>query len=203
MGVNRSAVILAMIVAMLGLMAITAHADSMISGDIGFGSFGKYTLTGGTDLGNNTGFQFQNKNNAIISIGTGDFANFDPDTGIWAGTFAQFKSFSFNAQNANVITPGTELWTFTDPNGKTYTLEMLTATVTSRNANFLEIDGTCVFDVTGFAPTEGTFTFEASSTGKAFTFDSNAGAIPEISTFVLLCGGLTGLGLFRRGEKKS
>ncbi len=31
-GVNRSAVILAMIVAMLGLMAITAHADSMITG---------------------------------------------------------------------------------------------------------------------------------------------------------------------------
>ncbi len=119
---------------------------------MGFSPYREYALTGSI-TGNNTGFQFQNKNNAIISIGTGDPANFDPDTGISARTCAQFKSFWFNAQNANVITPGTELWTLPDPNGKTYTLEMLTATVTSRNAKLLcEIDGTCVFDVTGFVP---------------------------------------------------
>lgn len=187
------------LVCLFALFALgsTAHAV-MLTGDIAFGSWGKYTLTGGTTFADNTGFDFFAGPNSFVSDATGDFASFAPP----AVTLVQFNDFEFTP-----FTSGTTLWSFS-AGGNNYSLIMNSLFIVKRDIDYVVLRGTAtLMGVPGFDPTPGTFLFQAGvaqlGVGEgAFAFSSNAGAVPEPATMLLLGSGLIGLAGFRKRFKK-
>lgn len=182
------------LVCLFALFALgsTAHAV-MLTGDIAFGSWGKYALTGGTTFADNTGFDFLVGPNAFVSDASGDFAAFAPP----AITLVQFNDFEFTP-----FTSGATLWSFS-AGGNDYSLIMNSLIIAERDGTHVVLKGTAtLLGAPGFEPTPGTFLFQASNTGDSFSFDSNAGAVPEPATMLLLGSGMIGLAGFRKRFKK-
>jgi hypothetical protein len=167
----------------LGLAA-NVQAAQMITG--GLSLSGGYTTDSGV-LGTATAFTAFN--NVVVASGaTGSYAGL-------AGTPVTMFGFSFNPATL----PVTPLWV-TSPGGIFYTFDLTSMTVTTHTSSELDISGSGMLRITGFADTVGTWQFGANSLGDTFSFSSSNGAnVPDGGTTALLLGAaLSALGLIRR-----
>jgi VPDSG-CTERM motif len=134
------------------------------------------------DSNGNPGFS------SVQAGGTGDFA------GILAGTQATMaQPWIFNPSTP---TPG--LWSVGG-----FTFDLLTSTVVTQNATFLNISGTGIVSGNGFDPTAMEWSFTAQSAGgrtrTIFSFSANGVAVPDGGSTVALLGlALTGIEVLRR-----
>lgn len=202
---KRLVVILGMVVAMVAFMTLGAQADP-INGTIAFLiPSSDVTLTGtgtGITLANNTGFSFTAGTSIDVTDATGDLGStigFNPVT---------FKSFTFSPTlSGTTVKDGTELWSFTDK-GVTYEFDMSTVSAPSRNITGSSLtlglsgEGTMSATGSGLSPEQGTWTFNASSSGGTFSFYDSTAAVPEPCTLLFLGAGMTGLGLYRSRRNK-
>lgn len=123
---------------------------------------------------------------------TGNYA------GVAAGTTAIWTPFTFNPPAASV----TPLWMFTIGT-TTYSFDATSMTVTHPNATTVNISGSGIAHITGFADTIGTWTVTATGSGVDFTFGaftgSGPGGVADGGTTVLLLGtALSGVALLRK-----
>lgn len=117
--------------------------------------------------------------------------------GVAAGTTAIWTPFTFNPPAASV----TPLWMFT-VGGTTYSFDATSMTVTHPNASTVNITGSGIAHITGFADTIGTWTVTATGAGVDFTFGAftgPGGGVADGGTTVLLLGtALSGVALLRK-----
>lgn len=118
--------------------------------------------------------------------------------GVTAGTTAFWTPFTFNPPAASV----TPLWMFT-AGGITYSFDATSMTVTHPNSSTVNISGSGIAHISGFADTIGTWTVTATGAGVDFTFGaftgSDTGGVADGGTTVLLLGtALSGVALLRK-----
>lgn len=137
------------------------------------------------DISGNAGFS------NVAPGGTGDFA------GIAAGTQATMTQWIFNP---STLTAG--LWSVGG-----FTFDLLTATVVTQTANFLNILGTGIISGNGFDPTAATWSFTISNSDglphPIFAFGASASTlgqqVPDGGSAVALLGlALIGIDVLRR-----
>lgn len=132
-----------------------------------------------------------NGNAGFSSVQVGATGNF---SGILAGTQATMaQPWIFNPSTP---TPG--LWSVGG-----FTFDLLTSTVLTQTANFLNITGTGIITGNGFDPTVGTWAFSTqnSSGGERtlFSFSGDSTAVPDSGATVALVGlTLVGVEVLRR-----
>ena len=124
---------------------------------------------------------------AVVAGETGDYA------GIPTVTPVTFTPFSFTAAG---VTP---LWTLTYL-GITYSFNATSIVVNAQNANFLNLSGTGIANITGKTSTSGLWSITDTSVGGGpiFTFggDSIANGVPDSGTTALLIVlGFAGIGM--------
>jgi hypothetical protein len=182
----------------LAMTALGAQAQPSITGEISFS--GGATLNG--PLGSATAFTSvfgplgPGLDVPVVNSGaTGSYAN------VPVGTPVSFTPFTFNPAPASTF----QLWSFVD-GGSTYSFDVTSVSIAYQLPNFLNIEGTGVAYITGFAPTAGTWGItDTGSTGSVFTF-GNVVIVPEpsaaalIPLFLLL--GSIGLAIRRLGRRR-
>jgi hypothetical protein len=134
------------------------------------------------DVFNNAGFT------SVAPGGTGDFAGIAPGT---QATMAQPWIFT-----PSTPTPG--LWSVGG-----FTFDLLSSTVVTQNAQFLNISGTGIVSGNGFDPTGMEWSFTAQQSGGTprtiFSFSANGVALPDGGSAVALLGlALVGIEVLRR-----
>jgi len=166
----------------LGLAA-TVQAAQMITGGISLS--GGYTLNTG-DLGSATGFTAFN--NVVVASGaTGSYAGMDGDGVLM---------YAFTFSPATI--PVSPLW-LTTPAGVSHSFDLTSMTVGTHTSSVLDISGSGILHIDGYADTPGAWTFTANSLGGTFSFSSSNGAVPDGGMTVMLLGAaLSGLALIRR-----
>jgi hypothetical protein len=132
----------------------------------------------------------------------------------WAGTRVGSTTGSFSVipfDNPATFTPNyvfnpsspqAPLWT-TSFGGVTFTFNLLTSTIVTQTATFLNVRGTGTVTGTGFDPTFGLWSFTSSKAdggnSSSFTFAANTSAIPEGGSAIALLGvALVGVEVLRR-----
>jgi hypothetical protein len=114
-----------------------------------------------------------------------------------AGTEAAFSLFSFNPAPPSPFT----LWSFSI-GATTFSFDATSVVVSAQNVNFLDLEGTGVAHVTGFADTAGTWSITSTGSGPVFTFGGQTTIVPEPSTAALLLLGSAGLLVFWRNRTR-
>jgi hypothetical protein len=130
-------------------------------------------------------------------------------SGLVAGTVGTIKDFSFTPAFNTVnfpFPPIATFWTVTLA-GLTYTLDLLTISVSLQNDTFLNLSGTGTAHITGVGacgstcdPTPGVWNFSAQSAvgGGQFSWSASTGVesrvIPEPATLLLVGSAIVGLG---------
>jgi hypothetical protein len=140
------------------------------------------------DANGNAGFS------SVTAGSTDDFS------GIAAGTQATMApTWIFNPSTP---TPG--LWSVGG-----FTFDLLSSTVVTQNATFLNITGTGIISGNGFDPTAGTWAFSVQSAGGktltefSFSANNNAQGVPDGGSAVALLGiSLTGIEVLRRKRRR-
>ena len=188
--------VLAIGVLSCALFSQRARAQA-IQGDINFAGgvqFDTISLATATrvvtwfDSNGNAGFS------SVQVGGTGDFAGIAPGT---QATMAQPWIFS-----PSTPTPG--LWSVGD-----FTFDLLTSTIVTQNARFLNISGTGIVSGNGFDPTNMEWAFSTQSAGGSsatkFSFSADGVAVPEpaASALALLGFALTGIEVWRRKRRSA
>jgi hypothetical protein len=172
-----------------GLSGNLAHATP-ISGSINFD--GEAT----TNTGNlSAATSFSSIIGAIVvPAETGDYA------AIPVVTPVTFTPFSFTAAG---VTP---LWTLT-VGGVTYSFDATSITVNSQNANFLNLSGTGVANITGYTSTAGDWSITDTTVGGSPTFVFGAdSSVPDGGTtagLILLGLAVVGVGMLPKLRKLS
>ena len=119
-----------------------------------------------------------------------------------AGTEAAFSLFTFNPAPPSSFT----LWSFS-LGGTSFSFEATSVIISAQNANFLDLEGTGIAHVTGYADTQGTWSITATGAGPTFTFGEQTTMVPEPSAAALFLLGTAGLVIcfYRnsRGQKLS
>jgi hypothetical protein len=133
---------------------------------------------------------FGNAGFSTVQVGgTGDFAGIAPGT---QATMAQPWIF-----NPSTPTPG--LWSVGG-----FTFDLLSSTIVTQNATFLNISGSGIVSGNGFDPTNMEWAFSTQSAGGSertqFSFSANSVAVPEPAAAALALVGfaLTGIEVWRR-----
>src|SRR5205823_3219569 len=159
------------------LFSQRARAQNLINGNINFGGavqFDTNSLATATrvvtwfDSFGNAGFT------TVQAGGTGDLAGIAPGT---QATMAQPWIF-----NPSTPTPG--LWSVGN-----FTFDLLSSTIVTQNASFLNISGSGIVSGNSFAPTNMEWAFSTQSAGGSeatkFSFSANGVAIPEPAALAL------------------
>lgn len=107
------------------------------------------------------------------------------------GTQATFSLFAFNPAPVSEFT----LWSFS-VGATSYSFDATSVVVSAQNANFLDLEGTGVAHVTGYADTRGTWSITLTGTGPTFTFGEQTTIVPEPSVVSLLIVGGASLTLW-------
>src|SRR5437016_1343585 len=132
---------------------------------------------------------FHNAGFSSVTSSTGDFAGIAPGT---QATMAQPWIF-----NPSTPTPG--LWSVGN-----FTFDLLSSTIVTQNASFLNISGSGIVSGNSFDPTNMEWAFSTQSAGGSdrtiFSFSANGVAVPEpaASALALLGFALTGIEVWRR-----
>lgn len=151
-------------------------AASSITGTIEF--VGGANLNGSLDTATDFSLLFG-------PLGTGSPGVRSGATGTYSlvtpGTQATFSLFTFNPSPASPFT----LWSFS-AGGTLYSFDATSVVISAQNANFLDLEGTGVAHVTGFADTAGTWSITATGAGPTFTFGEQTTLVPEPSSVALL-----------------
>jgi hypothetical protein len=114
-----------------------------------------------------------------------------------AGTEATFSLFTFNPGPVSPFT----LWSFSV--GSTlFSFDATSVAISDQNANFLDLEGTGVAHVTGYADTQGTWSITLTGSGPTFTFGEQTTIVPEPSTATLLLAAVGGLSVFWRANAR-
>lgn len=183
---NKLTIIAATVAA---LMSITASVQAVpsITGGISLG--GGYT----TDTGDiNTANAFTGFTGIVA---TGEAGSFSGITSLFTPGSITMNAFSFTSFPVGGVLP---LWFVTTTPADFFNLTSLTL-IDRSVSDALTLKGTGTFDLVGFAPTPGTWTFTANQGGGTFSFSSSNAAIPDGGMTVMLLGAaLSGLFLFRK-----
>jgi len=177
-----------------GLFAQQASAQSItgdidFSGNVSFNTGDLATATSVTqfrDVGGMAGF-------LNVSGTSGSF------TAIPLSTDAAFTTpYVFSPS-----TPYNPLWTVTS-GGTTFSFQLLSSTIQSQSATFLNVTGAGILTGTGFAPTPGMWSFTSTTsaggrTDNKFGFAANTSAVPDGGSALALLGiSLVGIQVLRR-----
>ena len=165
----------------MALVGNVARANPIIQGSINFDGVAT------TDTGNlGTATAFTSITQTYVFPGqTGTY------TAVPTFTPVSFTPFSFSAAG---VTP---LWSFT-VGSVSYWFDATSITIDNQSAGFLNLSGNGWAYITGYTPTEGTWsitdTNTSKKTSKTFTFGADSATLPDNGGTALLIGlGLAGI----------
>lgn len=172
-------------------LGVSSASAMMIDGEISFTS-PSFTPTGGTGLGNATGFDF------VTNIATAQACAGDLLTGgacaAGLGTIEDFDFSPLGSLGGGGVGPIADFWTIGIFN---FDLEAVNILFQSGMALFLE--GTGTMSATGFDDTPGNFMFTTQTAGdRTFSASFSSATIPEPATLGLVGLGFVGLGVAAR-----
>lgn len=171
----------------LAMLTATAAVATQIQGEINFGSSGYITTNTGSLATATAITAFP-----VIKVS-------DNPTGTYAGTAGAGVTFTPFVFAAGSVTP---LWSFVQA-GITYSFDATSIVIDQQNTFFLNLKGSGIAHVTGYADTVGSWTLTSTGTTSKFTFGAST-SVPEGGLTAAMLGlGLLGLGLAARRHKRA
>lgn len=179
----------------LSLAVLPVKAATYISGQIAF--TGGATLNGSaasaTALTSFFGPLGPGMGGPTVLLANGDYSGIPNDTAV------TFNPFTFNPAPLSSF----QLWSV-NVGGTVYSFDVTSLSVVFQNANFVNIQGTGIANITGFNPTPGNWrvTLGGFDGFPVFTFGSVA-SVPEPSTSALVLGAGLMMFVFRRVRSRT